>query len=235
MDRLHRTRLLLGDAAVEKLRSATVMVVGCGAVGSFAIECLARAGVGNIVIVDFDTVAQSNINRQLFALESSLGMPKVDVAAARIHDINPNTCVHPINAFWDDKIDIDIIPDVVIDAIDNVSSKIALYKWCASRNIVFISSMGAARKTKPDCVRVSKISDTTVCPLAAKIRSEIRGMNLPDFDVVFSTERAAPQITPGKVFGSIVTVTGTFGIYMANWAIDKIIGPNTTIITRKEK
>ncbi|MBS7386174.1 MAG: ThiF family adenylyltransferase, partial [Alphaproteobacteria bacterium] len=134
MDRLHRTRLLFGDAGVEKLKKSTVMVVGCGAVGSFAIEALARSGVGHLVVVDFDTEEESNINRQLFALTSTVGRPKVDVAAARACDINPDIVVDALNLRWDENTNVDIVPDFVIDAIDSVESKVALYKWADAHN-----------------------------------------------------------------------------------------------------
>ncbi len=145
MDRLHRIRLLLGDAAVTRLQNATVMVVGCGAVGSFAIEALARSGVGRLILVDFDRVEESNINRQLFALTSTVGAPKVVVAAARVRDINPGIGVDARAMFWDADTDIDVRPDFVIDAIDTVASKIALIKWCVRHDTAFVSSMGAAR------------------------------------------------------------------------------------------
>ena len=118
MTRLNRTRLLFGDIGTQRLQNATVMVVGCGAVGSFAIEALARTGVGHLIVVDFDVVEESNINRQLFALGSTIGVPKVDVARNRIHDINPETRVDCVNLFWDDATDIDVVPDFIIDAID---------------------------------------------------------------------------------------------------------------------
>ena len=129
MDRLHRTRLLFGDIAMEKLANSTVMVVGCGAVGSFAIEALARTGIGHMVVVDFDRVEATNINRQLFALESTIGTPKVDVAMQRIHDINPGIRVTALNIFFDQDTRLDIMPDYIIDAIDTVESKIALYDY----------------------------------------------------------------------------------------------------------
>ena len=130
MARLHRIRLLLGDENINKLRGKTVMVVGCGAVGSFAIESLARCGVGRLILIDFDKIEESNINRQIFALHTTIGHPKVDVACARIHDISPDIETIGINMFWDEKSDIDTQPDFVIDAIDSVPSKIALYRWC---------------------------------------------------------------------------------------------------------
>ncbi|MBE6461479.1 MAG: tRNA threonylcarbamoyladenosine dehydratase [Alphaproteobacteria bacterium] len=223
MDRLHRTRLLFGDIGTQKLQQATVMVVGCGAVGSFAIEALARSGVGHLVVVDFDTVERTNINRQLFALESTVGLPKVEVAATRIRDINPDTCVDTLNVFFDDKTVLDIMPDIIIDAIDTVESKVALYKWAYKHNIPFISSMGAASKTDPTKIKIAPISHTTVCPLASRVRKMVRDTDLPDFPVVYSAEKPAPVIGHAKNLGSVITVTGTFGLILANWVIQEIV------------
>jgi tRNA A37 threonylcarbamoyladenosine dehydratase len=223
MNRLHRITLLIGKDAVKKLQQSTVMVVGCGAVGSFAIEALARSGVGHLILVDFDNVEESNINRQLFALGSTIGQSKVNVAAQRIADINPKTSVEVLNAFFDENTDIDVKPDFVIDAIDTVQSKIALYKWCFDRNIPFVSSMGAARKTDLTKVKIGKISKTTVCPLASKIRHLVRDLKMKDFPVVYSTETAVPQKNGGREFGSQITVTGMFGLMMADFVIKKLI------------
>ncbi len=223
MDKLHRTRMLLGDAAIEKLSRATVMVVGCGAVGSFAIEALARSGVGNIILVDFDDVATSNINRQLFATDSTVGRPKVDVAIARIHDINPDINVTALNMRWDATSDIATHVDFVIDAIDVVDAKIALYRWCEQKHIPFIASMGAARKVDPTQIRVGRIYKTTVCPLAARVRKMARENNISDFPVVYSVELPSGDTAPDRAFGSIVTVTGIFGLILANAAIMHII------------
>lgn len=222
MDRLHRISLLIGKTGVDNLHGATVMVVGCGAVGSFAIEALARSGVGHLILIDFDVVEESNINRQLFALDSTVGKNKVDVAQCRVHDINPNVSVDTYNMFFDDNTNIDVKPDFVIDAIDTVQSKIALYKWCSDKNIPFISSMGAARKTDVTKIKIDKISKTTVCPLAAKIRKLVRDLTLKDFPVVYSTENATPQKNGGREFGSIVTVTGMFGLMLADFVIKKL-------------
>ncbi len=224
MDRLNRIRMLLGDAAIDKLRASCVMVVGCGAVGSFAIEALARSGVGRIILIDFDVIEESNINRQLFALSSNIGQPKVDIAAARIRDINPDINAEPINLFFDDNSQISITPDFVIDAIDSVPSKIALYKWCVAKSVPFISSMGAARKTDISQIRVSTIYKTSVCPLAAKIRRLARDGGLPNFPVVYSAETPVGDIDAHRTFGSIITVTGAFGLYMADFAIRHIAG-----------
>lgn len=223
MDRLHRTRLLLGDNAIEKLQGSTVMIVGCGAVGSFVVEALARIGIGHLILIDFDTVEESNINRQLFALDSTIGMPKVDVAATRIHDINPNIRVDALNLFFDANTQLAYKPDFVIDAIDSVQSKIALYLWCNTHNVPFISSMGAARKTDIHAIKVAPISKTSVCPLAAKIRRIVREQHIPEFDVVYSNELPDKNVAAGRVFGSIITITGTFGLIMADYCIKHII------------
>jgi len=223
MNRLHRITLLLGDNAVRKLQLSTVMVVGCGAVGSFAIEALARSGIGSIILIDFDKVEESNINRQLFALDSTIGSHKVEIAKHRIHDINPDIKVDTFNLFFDDKTDIDIKPDFVIDAIDSVQSKIALYKWCFKNNIPFVSSMGAARKTDLSKIKIDKISKTSVCPLASKIRHIVKEEKLNDFPVVYSTEPATPQENGGREYGSVITVTGSFGLMLADFVIKKLI------------
>lgn len=222
MDRLNRTRLLFGDAAIKKLSSATIMVVGCGAVGSFAIEALARSGIGNLILIDSDRIEESNINRQLFALDSTINKEKVAVAQQRINDINPEINVVAKKLFFDKDTNLEIQPDFVIDAIDTVSSKIALYQWCQSHGIPFISSMGAARKTDPTKIRIDKLSKTSVCPLAARIRKLVKASALQDFDTVFSTE-AVTDSPEGKNFGSLITVTGMFGLFLANYAIQFIL------------
>lgn len=222
-NRLHRINLLIGEVGVEKLKNSTVMVVGCGAVGSFAIESLARCGIGHLIIIDFDKIEESNINRQLFALDSTIGEPKVDVAKQRIHDINPEIIVDSYNIFFDENTNLNIKPDFVIDAIDSVSSKIALYKWCFDNQVPFISSMGAARKTDITKIKVGTILKTTVCPLASKIRKTIRDLKMPDFPVVYSTEIATPQINGGREFGSIINITGTFGLMLSDFVIKKLL------------
>ncbi len=223
MDRLHRISLLLGEINIEKLKQSTVMVVGCGAVGSFAIEALARSGIGHLILIDFDKVEESNINRQLFALDSTLGQSKVDVAKSRILDINPEIVVDVYDIFFDENTVLDVKPDFVIDAIDVVPSKIALYKWCVNNNVPFVSSMGAARKTDITKIKIEKILKTSVCPLASKIRRIVREENIPNFDVVYSTENASPQINGGREFGSIITITGVFGLMLADYVIKKLI------------
>lgn len=223
MDRLHRTRLMFGDRGLERLHNATVMVVGCGAVGSFAIEALARSGIGTIVIVDFDNVDTTNINRQLFALDSTVGRPKVDVATSRIHDINPTTTVRAYNLFWDRDTDLDERPDFVIDAIDSVESKIALARWASDRKIPIISSMGAALKTDITQIQVASLFHTRVCPLASRVRRLARSAQLPDWPVVYSTQPPLPTSGHAKNMGSLITVTGTFGLMLAGYVIEELV------------
>ena len=223
MDRLHRISLLLGDDAVRKLKKSTVMVAGCGAVGSFAIEALARSGIGHLILIDFDVFEESNINRQLFAFDSTIGQSKVETAKQRIHDINQEIVVDIYKMFFDENTNIDIRPDFVIDAIDTVPSKIALYKWCFNKDVPFISCMGAARKTDISKIRIDKISRTTVCPLASKLRKTIRELKMKDFPVVYSVENATPQKNGGREFGSIVTVTGTFGLMLSDFVIKNLL------------
>ena len=223
MNRLNRITLLIGKDAVKKLQQSTVMVVGCGAVGSFAVEALARSGIGHLILIDFDKVEESNINRQLFALDSTIGKTKVEIAKQRISDINPNIVVDVFNMFFDENTKLNVKPDFVIDAIDTVQSKIALYKWCSDNNIPFVSSMGAARKTDLSKIKIGKISKTTMCPLASKIRHIVRDLKLPDFPVVYSLETATPQLNGGREFGSIITVTGIFGLMLADFVVKKLI------------
>ena len=223
MSRLNRTRLLFGEEGVQKLWGATVMVVGCGAVGSFAAEALARTGIGHIILVDFDRVEESNINRQLYALDSTIGRSKVSVAASRIQDINPDIMVESLEIFFDSSTVISVRPDYIIDARDTVESKVALYHWASSRGIPFISSMGAAAKTDPTMVRISCISQTSVCPLASRVRKLVRGTGLPDFPVVFSPQPSISATGHAKNLGSVITVTGTFGLVLANWVIGEIV------------
>ncbi len=223
MDRLHRTRLLFGETGTQKLQNATVMVVGCGAVGSFAIEALARSGIGHLIVVDFDAVEESNINRQLFALDTTIGQPKVSVAKQRIYDINPEIHVTALNMFFDDASQIDVMPDFIIDAIDTVESKVALYKWAHAHNVPIVSSMGAASKTDISQIKIAPLSKTSVCPLAGRVRRMVRGLDLPDIPVVYSSQAPQPVTGHAKNLGSLITITGTFGLYLANYVIGKII------------
>ena len=236
-DRLSRTRLLLGDEAMEKLARSTVMVVGCGAVGGFAIEALARSGVGKLILVDFDVVKESNINRQIFALHSTLYQEKAVVARNRIRDISPDIKVEIlpvlVNADTIDEV-LDRRVDFVIDAIDTLNPKTILIEQLMTRGIPFISSMGAALKTDATKIAIVPMKKTIHCPLAFFVRKRLRkrGVELT-FPVVYSCEDVSqklhlempdtPENETGRVrhnMGSLPTITGIFGLLCANYAIE---------------
>ena len=236
-DRLSRTRLLLGDEAMEKLARSTVMVVGCGAVGGFAIEALARSGVGKLILVDFDVVKESNINRQIFALHSTLYQEKAVVARNRIRDISPDIKVEIlpvlVNADTIDEV-LSRRVDFVIDAIDTLNPKTILIEQLMTRGIPFISSMGAALKTDATKIAIVPMKKTIHCPLAFFVRKRLRkrGVELT-FPVVYSCEDVsqklhlempdAPENETGRVrhnMGSLPTITGIFGLLCANYAIE---------------
>lgn len=225
-DRLMRTRLLLGEEKLKRLQNACVMVLGCGAVGSYAIEALARAGIGHLKLVDFDTVAVSNINRQLYALNSTIGQKKIDVARTRIADISPDIKVDTFDLFLDDSNANEVIQDVdfVIDAIDSKQSKIAIYRVCQAKSIPFISSMGAALRTDATKIKIDKLSKTSVCPLAANLRQLCKKSGIDmNFPVVFSTEPAHTGRAENRQMGSLSTITGIFGLMLANYVINELI------------
>ena len=236
-DRLARTRLLLGDVAMEKLARSTVMVVGCGAVGGFAIEALARSGIGKLILVDFDVVKESNINRQIFALQSTLYQEKAVVARNRIRDISPDIKVEILPVLVNaDTID-EVLSrriDFVIDAIDTLNPKTILIEQLMARGIPFISSMGAALKTDASKIAVVPMKKTIHCPLAFFVRKRLRkrGVDLT-FPVVYSCEDVSqklhlempdqPENETGRVrhnMGSLPTITGIFGLLCANYAIE---------------
>lgn len=235
-DRLSRTRLLLGDEKLNRLQRATVMVVGCGAVGSFAIESLARAGVGRLVLVDFDIIKESNLNRQIFALNSTIGMSKVEVARARIHDISPAIQVEVLSVLVNSDTIEEVLsyhPDFVIDAIDTLNPKTILIEELVARKIPFIASMGAALKSDPSKITIQAMKKTINCPLAFFVRKRLRKRGIEmNFPVVYSTEDVSSKEhlqmpeeadnETGRVrhnMGSLPTITGMFGLMCANYAI----------------
>lgn len=172
-----RTELLIGNNSLEKIRQSTVMVFGIGGVGSFTVEALARAGIGHLILVDFDDICLTNINRQLHALHSTVGMAKVEVMKRRILEINPEANVETIKKFYtvadaDQFLDRNL--DYVVDAIDTVSSKVNLAKECLLRKIPFISSMGAGNRLTAENYKVTDISKTSGDPLAKAMRKLLR-------------------------------------------------------------
>lgn len=192
-----RTRALLGAPAMETLRAAHVAVFGIGGVGGHAVEVLARSGVGELSLFDSDTVAESNLNRQLVALRSTLGQYKVDAMAARIADIDPGTVVHAHRLFYgaETAAQVDLAQfDYVLDCIDTVSAKLLLIQGCKAAGTPVLCSMGAANKLDPTAFRVADIEKTSVDPLAKVIRIQCRKRRLGKVKVVFSTEEPLPPL-----------------------------------------
>lgn len=188
-----RTELVFGKDGVEKLKSKTVAVLGAGGVGSFAMEALARTGIGRLILVDKDVVDVTNINRQIPALHTTIGRPKVDVMKERIADINPNCDVIAMQVFFleDTKEQLFAYPlDYVVDAIDILTAKIMLIRECVRREIPIVSSMGAANKIDPTRFRLVDISQTRIDPIAKLLRRELRKLGISSgVKTVCSTER----------------------------------------------
>lgn len=193
-ERFLRNEMLLGRAAVERLAAAHVCVVGLGGVGSYAVEALARAGVGELTLIDQDVYGESNINRQLGALGSTLGQPKAEVLARRVLDINPDCRVHPVvgryaredrERFFGDY-------DYIADAIDLVSCKVDLICQSLERGIPILSALGTGNKLDPSRVQVTDLSKTQGCPLARVMRRELGRLGIRHVKVVYSPEEAAP-------------------------------------------
>jgi tRNA A37 threonylcarbamoyladenosine dehydratase len=190
---LERTELLFGAEKLDKIRRAHVLVVGLGGVGAYAAEMIARAGVGRLTIADADTVAVSNINRQLVALHSTVGRPKAEVLAARLRDINPDIELTIINKYIRDEGTWELLDaakyDYVVDAIDTLSPKAALIKGALDRAIPLVSSMGAGAKTDPTRVEITDIADSHHCPLAHMLRKRLHKWGIrTGFFAVFSAE-----------------------------------------------
>ncbi|MGN1124108.1 MAG: ThiF family adenylyltransferase [Eubacterium sp.] len=228
-----RTELLIGKDAVEKLKSARVVVFGVGGVGGYAAEALARSGVGHIDIVDNDTVSLTNINRQIIALHSTVGQYKVDVMKRRMQDINPDIDVNAYNVFFceetADGFDLSQY-DYIVDAIDSVKSKILLIERANENAVKIISAMGAGNKLDASAFEVSDISKTSVCPLARVMRYELKKKGIKRLKVVYSKEQPiAPaksdEDVPGKrqVPGSMAYVTASAGLLLAGEVIKDLI------------
>lgn len=232
--KLLRISRFLGDDAVEGLWDRFVVVVGVGAVGSYCLEALARSGIGRFRLVDFDTVEYSNINRQLVALESTIGRRKVDVACERVHDIEHETKVEVLPIYVDEQSIESVFapfdgkaPDLIVDAIDSVPSKCLLLAQAYHRGIPVVSSMGAALRKDPSLVRTGDLMDTWGCPLAKQVRTALRKQDVgKGIDVVFSPE--VVEFTYGqdgrkKVLGSLPTLTGIFGLNLAHLALNRLL------------
>lgn len=230
-----RTELLLGKERVRKLRESHVLVVGLGGVGAYAAEQICRAGVGQMTVVDADTVNESNLNRQLPALHSTLGKPKAEVMAERLKDINPELKLTVINEFLRDERTEEVLDmakyDFVVDAIDSVSPKVFLLYHAFQRHIPMVSSMGAGAKWDPTQVCVADISKTTNCALAKVVRKRLRSMGIDKgIPAVFSKEIANPDAVievdneqcKRTTTGTVSYMPAVFGCYLAAYVINNI-------------
>lgn len=189
LNRFSRTELLIGKEGLEKLASSRVAVFGIGGVGGYTAEALVRCGIGEIDLIDNDKISVTNINRQIYALTSTIGMDKVDAARERISDINPDIKVNTYKLFFTPETDFDFTPyDYVVDAIDTVSAKIAIIEKCKALNVPVISSMGAGNKMNPEMFEVEDIYKTSVCPLAKVMRGELKKRGIKNLKVVYSKE-----------------------------------------------
>lgn len=187
-----RTEMILGNAALQKLSDSHVAVIGLGGVGSYAAEALARAGVGELTLLDQDTISVSNINRQLYALHSTVGKAKADVAAQRCLDINPQLAVRPLCMTYDAAHREQFFSaqyDYIVDAIDLVSCKLDLIEQAMARCIPIISALGTGNKLEPQLLEVTDIAKTSGCPLARVMRKELRNRGILHHKVVFSPEQ----------------------------------------------
>ena len=235
INQFSRTELLIGDDGVDKLKNSRVAVFGVGGVGGYVVEALARSGVGTIDIVDNDNVSLTNINRQIIALHSTVGRPKVDVMEERIKDISPSAVVNKHNCFFlpenSDNFDFRRY-DYVVDAIDTVTGKIELAVKCKEFNVPLIASMGAGNKLDPTAFRVADIFKTKVDPLAKVMRNALKKRGIKKLKVVYSEE---PPMTPlpsdeetskKVVPGSTAFVPSVAGLIIAGEVIKDITGFN---------
>ena len=225
--------MLLGADAMARLRRCHVIVFGLGGVGSYAAECLARSGVGELTLVDQDTISVTNINRQLYALRSTVGQPKAEVAARRCADIDPELRVHPICATYDaahrDRF-FSTHYDYIVDAIDLVSCKLDLIEQARLRRIPILTALGTGNKLDPTLLQVTDISKTGGCPLARVMRRELRARDIRRLKVVYSPEEPAEtqQLEappPGRrsVPASVAWVPATAGLLMGSVVIRDLL------------
>lgn len=234
-DKSSRTERLLGSEAMERLRRARVAVFGVGGVGSYAAEALVRGGVGAVDLIDSDTVALSNLNRQLFATQKTVGKDKVDAAAERLHTVDPQVTVRTHKVFYTPQTAAQLdftVYDYIIDAIDTVTGKIELVVQADAAGTPIISAMGAGNKLDPTAFRVADIYQTAVCPLAKVMRNALRKRKIRRLKVVYSTElplspkaeNASPTDTHKPIPGSVSFVPPVVGMILAGEVIKDLTG-----------
>lgn len=226
-NRFQRTEKVLGAEALDILKSKKIAVFGLGGVGGGCIEALARGGIGELVLIDNDTVNPSNINRQLIATEATLGMYKTDAAQMRLKDINPDIRLNNKTVFVTaENVDelLDDKPDYVIDCIDNVTAKLKIYEVCAKRDIPVVSCMGTGNKIHPEMFEIAPIEKTSVCPLCRVIRKECRDRNLKGIKVLYSKEEPRYAAAAERTPGSVSFVPPVAGMMLAGYVIRDILG-----------
>ena len=231
-----RTAMLLGEEAIEKLRSSRVAVFGLGGVGGYVVEALARSGVGQLELVDNDTVSPSNLNRQLLATYKTLGLPKTEAARLRVAEINPECAVTLRQTFYtpDTAGEFDFTQyDYVVDAIDTVTGKLQLVQQAIQAGTPIISCMGTGNKLDPSAFQVADISKTSMCPLARIMRKELGKRGIKHLKVVYSQEEAlsptgweeeAAALGKRQIPGSTPFVPGTAGLILAGEVIRDLTG-----------
>ena len=231
-----RTEMLLGSAAIEKLQNARVAVFGLGGVGGYAVEALARSGVGYLDLIDSDTVSVSNLNRQILATHSTVGMLKVDAARNRVLDINPDCVVRAYPIFYTpetaDSFDFTRY-NYIVDAIDTVTGKLALVERAVAVNTPIICCMGTGNKLDASAFQVADISKTTMCPLARVMRKELAKRGIRHLKVVYSREEAltptgweaeAAALGKRQIPGSVAFVPGAAGLLLAGEVVRDLTG-----------
>lgn len=225
MNQFSRTELLIGKEGIEKLQKSKVAIFGIGGVGSYVVEGLARAGVGHLIIVDYDKYDITNINRQIGALNSTIGKYKVDVMKERILDINPNAIVEAYKPEEIEGGEISLInSDItyVVDAIDTMKNKIKLIEKCKEKNVRIITATGAGNKLDATKFQVADIYKTSVCPVCKILRKELKKRNIKDLKVVYSTEIPKIPNTDEKILGSISFVPSVAGLIIAGEVVKDI-------------
>ena len=227
-----RTEILVGKDGVDRLKNASVILCGCGAVGGYAFEGLVRAGIGRIRVVDKDDFSESNLNRQILATRDTIGVKKVEAARMRALSINPDVKIETMDVLVSEETVPEILDgdfDVLVDAIDTMKMKVCLLQAASGAGIRTFSSMGAALHMDAGAVRIAPIMKSKVCPVASRVRSSLRGYDTSRMTCVYSEERplAVPDSRDehGKsVLGSMPTVPAIFGMTLANEAIRFILG-----------
>lgn len=225
--RFARTELVLGKENLSRLQDTKVAVIGVGGVGGYVVEALARSGIGSLVLVDYDVVSTTNLNRQIIALESTIGRPKVEVMAERILQINPECKIDVHQVYYKRALHGELIPSdihFVADAIDSVGAKADLIERSLHSQTPIISSLGMGNKLDPSCLEVTDISKTHTCPLARAVRLALRKRGLVQgVPVVFSQERPVGDKL-GSVPGSTSFVPPAAGLLMASWIVRQVSG-----------